>query len=251
MITPNSTSHQETYLAELIAPFLLWHRDHELPSYVEILAKIQAGLDQPQTSGGVAAVFAELQTAWLRLEGEALDWLLDLGAQLSDEQIAGFLEVLREQQQEYEEEYLARTDEEFYQDSYDNLVDNAKEYLGVLSDEQRDQLRAASRRLLRSDRAWLQERAQWLTQLAVLLQREPQWQQRVRDAVAARREHPAPEYLRIFEHNMGVIYELVASILNERNALQDQHLRDKLAEVRRDLELLVAQGKQPAGPPSG
>ena len=70
--------HQETYLAELIAPFLLWHRDHELPSYVEILAKIQAGLDQPQTSGGVAAVFAELQTAWLRLEGEALDWLLSL-----------------------------------------------------------------------------------------------------------------------------------------------------------------------------
>ena len=237
---------QELYLAELIAPFLAWHRSQELPAYVEIIDAIEKGLDQPQTPAGLAAIFAHLEEAWLRLEGEALDWLLDLGAQLSDEQIAGFLQQMQEQQVEFEEEYLQRSDEEFYEDSYKNLVDNAKEYLGALTDEQRKLLRDASRRLLRSDQAWLQERALWLDQLAELLRREPQWQQRVRDAVAARRESPSPKYRHIYEHNMGVIYEIIATLLNARNAQQDKFLRDKLEGLRKDLDTLIEQGKVPS-----
>jgi hypothetical protein len=237
---------QEVYLAELLAPFLAWHRKQELPAYVEIVTAIEGSLDQPQTPAGIAAVFARMEAAWLRLEGEALDWLLDLGAQLSDEQIAGFLEVLQEQQEEFEEKYLTRSDEEFYEDSYDNLVENANEYLGALSDEQRKLLRDTSRRLLRSDQAWLQERALWLDQLADLLKREPQWQQRVREAVAERRENPSPEYRRIYAHNMGVVYELIATLLNGRSARQDNFLRDKLQALRGDLETLIEQGSKQA-----
>lgn len=236
-------SQQEQYLADLLAPFLAWHRNQELPAYVEIVTGIESSLDRPQTPAGIAAVFAQMEAAWLRLEGQALDWLLDLGAQLTDEQIAGFLKVLGEQQTEYEEKYLKRTDEEFYEDSYDNLVDNAKEYLGALSDEQRKLLREASRRLLRSDQAWLHERSLWLKELAELLKREPQWQQRLRDAVARRREHPSPEYQRIYKHNMDVVYELIATLLNGRSAQQDRHLRDKLDALRRDLNTLIEEGK--------
>jgi hypothetical protein len=234
---------QETYLAQLIAPFLSWHRNQELPSYVQIVVSIETSLDQPQTAARIAALFAGLESAWLRLEGQALDWLLALGAQLSDEQIAGFISVMWEQQAEYEQEYLERSDEEFYEDSYDNLVDNAKDYLGALSEEQRKLLRESSRRLLRSDQAWLQERAEWVTKLAVLLKREPHWQQRVRDAVAARRQDLSPEYRRIYEHNMGVIYELIATLLNVRSAQQDKFLRDKLEGLRKDLDTLIEQGK--------
>jgi hypothetical protein len=240
---------QELYLAELLAPFLAWHRNQELPTYLEILKAIEDSLAQPQTPAGIAAIFARMEAAWLRLEGEALDWLLDLGAKLSDEQIAGFLEVMQEQQEEFEEKYLQRSDEEFYEDSYDNLVDNAKEYLGALSDEQRKVLRDASRRLLRSDQAWLGERALWLKQLAELLKREPQWQQRLRDTVAERRENPSPEYRRIYEHNMGVVYELIATILNGRSGKQDQFLRDKLSTLRTDLDTLIEQGRNPAALP--
>ena len=216
-----------------------------MPAYVEIVDAIENGLQQPQTPAGLADIFAHLEAAWLRLEAEALDWLLELGARLSDQQIAGFLQQMREQQQEFEDKYLQRSDDEFYEESYENLVDNAKEYLGALNDEQRKLLREASRRLLRSDQAWLQERALWLDQLAELLRREPEWQQRVRDAVAARRESPSPRYRHIYEHNMGVIYELIAQLLNSRSSQQDKFLRDKLEGLRKDLNTLIAQGKNP------
>jgi hypothetical protein len=242
-------SQQETYLDELISPFLVWHRNQELPAYIKIIGGIEGRLDQPLTPVDVADIFAEFEAAWLRLEGEALDWLLELGAQLSDEQIEGFLEVMSEQQEEYGEEYLERTDEEFYEDSYDNLVDNSKEYLGTLSKEQREQLGEFSGQLLRSDQAWLQERAEWMTQLAVLLERSPGWQQRVKEAVVARRENLSPEYLRIYQHNMNVIFEAIAQLLNGRSERQDRYFREKLSEVREDFETLIAQGQSQAESP--
>ncbi len=237
---------QKQYLDGLLEPFLVWHRSRELPDYLKILEGVEDNLNRPQTPAMIAAVFGEFEAAWLRLEGESLDWLLDLGAQLSDEQIAELMEELQERQDDYEDKYLERTDEEFYQDSYDDSLDNAREYLGPLSDPQRELLYAFSRSLLRSDRAWLQARAQWLSELGVLLERKPGWQLRVRAAVAAQRESPSPEYKRVYDHNLKAIYAVVAQLLNGRSEQQDSHLRDRLSSLSEDLRSLMAEGKTPA-----
>jgi hypothetical protein len=237
---------QEKYLDGLLSPFLAWHRSVELPRYVKVLEDIEVSLDQPLTADVVAAISIEFENAWFRLEGEALDWLLDLGAKLSDEQIQGFLAELQEQQQEYEEKYLTRSDEEFHEESYDNLQDTMQDYLGRLNRAQRDLLRDTGNGLLRSDRTWLSERAAWLEKLTVLLEREPGWQQRVREAIAARNENVSPEYLRIYEHNLRLIHSAIAELLNSRTEKQDRRLRRKLSELREDLETLIAQGKATA-----
>jgi phage shock protein A len=118
-----------------------------------------------------------------------------------------------------------------------------QDYLGRLNGAQRDLLRDTGNGLLRSDRTWLRERAAWLEKLAILLEREPGWQQRVREAIAARDENVAPEYLRIYEHNLRLIHSAVAELLNSRTEKQDRRVRRKLSELREDLESLIAQGK--------
>jgi Family of unknown function (DUF6279) len=233
---------QKVYLDELLVPFLAWHRSQELPAYLKILDLIEDSLEQPFTPEGVAAISTQFERAGLRLQDKALDWLLDLGTGLTEVQVKGFLEEMWKRQHEYEEKYLERTDQEFYTDNYDNLRDYSQDYLGRLSDQQRELLRDASRRLLRSDRAWLKDRADWLTQLATVLQRQPGWQERVRAQVAARNEDIPPDFQRIYEHNMSVIYATIAQLLNGRSAQQDRHLRDKLAGLRGDIEALIAQG---------
>jgi len=236
---------QEEHLDTLLSPFLSWHRSQELPRYIDVLEHIETTLDQPLTPEDVASISTEFERAWFRLEGEALDWLLELGASLSDEQMDSFMAALWEQQHEYEEKYLERSEEEFYEDSYDNLVDSTQDYLGKLSPGQRDLLLESSRRLMRSDRAWLEERTVWLGQMGPLLQRDPGWQQRMRAAIAARNDTVSPQYQRIFEHNLGVINSTVAELLNSRTDKQDRRVRGKLADLRQDLETLVAQGKKP------
>ena len=244
-------TRQDAYLDELLRPLLAWHRSQELPTYVTIIDGVQSHLDEPLTARDVAGIFADFEVAYLRLEDEALDSLLKLGGQLSDEQVDGFIAVLWEKQAEYEEKYLERSDEEFYEESYDILVDSAREYLGELSPEQRGQLLTASGRLVRSDQAWLSERADWFRELEALLERKPGWEQAVKDAVAARRESAAPEYEQIYEHNMGVIFDAVAQLLNGRDERQDQFLLARLRGLRDDFETLIAQGSGSNGAPAG
>ena len=240
-------AEQEAYLDELLVPFLAWHRAHELPVYLTALNRIEDSLNQPLTAAVVGTIVTEFELAWLRLQSEGLTQLLDLGASLSDEQIAAFLEALWEQQREFEEEYLERDEEEFFEDNDDNTRDTFQDYLGKLSDDQKQWVRDGSRRLLRSDQVWLKERAQWLTELGILLTREPGWQERVRVAVSAKNNTMTPEYQRIYEHNMDAIYQLAAQVLNARSERQSRHLRGKLADVREDLETLIAQGQNTAG----
>jgi hypothetical protein len=233
---------QDKYLDELLSPFLAWHRSEELPRYLLILEQIDSSLDRQLEPDDVADIAAELEAAWYRLEGEALDWLLDLGAELSDEQVQDFLAELQEQQSDYEKKYLKRSDEDFREDSYDSLLDNMQDYLGRLDSKQRAVLREASEGLMRSDRTWLTERAAWLERLGVMMQREPGWQQRIRDASAAKDETVAAEYRRIYEHNTRVIYRAVADTLNSRSNKQDRRLRGKLDDLREDLQTLIDQG---------
>ena len=81
----------------------------------------------------------------------------------------------------------------------------------------------------------------------MILQRQPGWQGRIRDAIAQRDENASPEYLRTYQHNLLVIHGTIADVLNSRSDKQDRRLRAKLENLREDLETLIAQGQSAAG----
>lgn len=233
---------QEAYLDERLEPFLAWHRTYELPCYLTLIDGINGALDRELTSDDIAAITRDAEEAWYRTEDEALDWLLDLGGKLSDEQVEGFLAALEEKQVEYEEEFLERSDEEFHEDSYDNMVDTASDYLGRLEREQKDVMRAASSELRRVDQEWLRERAAFIERLRELMKREPGWQDAVRDMIAARDDNVSPEYLEAFEHNVAILQRVTADTLNSRTEKQDKFLRKRLDGLHNDFVALIEQG---------
>lgn len=233
---------QERQLDRNLQPFLDWHRQQELPRYLALLNEVEASLDRPVAPAQVAAIYAGVELAWLRLEEESLDWLLELGATLSDKQVQEFLSYLQEKQEDYEEKYLTRDESEYREESYESFTDTLEDYLGRLNSQQRERLWQASAALKRSDAVWLRERAAWQQRLAVLMQREPGWQQRVRDAVARRSDYVSPGYREVYEHNLSVIFEAIADVLNQRTEKQDRHLRAELADLREDLQDLIAAG---------
>ena len=233
---------QEQQLDEELQPFLNWHRQQELPRYVELLEEIDSSLSQPVTAKEVGAIYDGMEIAWLRLEEESLSWLLQLGETLSDEQVQELLAYLQERQEEYEEEYLSRTEGEYREETYDRLADSFEDYMGRLNPAQRERLQQASADMERSDVVWLPERAAWLQRLGVMMQREPGWQQRVREAVAARGETVSERYREVYQHNLEVIFSSVADVLNGRSEKQNRRLRGELAELREDLQILIAEG---------
>jgi hypothetical protein len=233
---------QKVALDGLLQPFLAWHRAEELPRYLHILDTIDDRLNGPVTSDDVAQTLAEVEQAWMRLESRGLDWMLALGAELSDEQIAQVIAELRDKQVEYEEKYLTRTEQKYREDAEDNLRDNLQDMLGRLDKSQRARVVMASESLQRSDTVWLQERAQWIDLLEQILQRNDGWQDAVREASRTREERQSERYRQTYEHNTLVIYSAVADVLNERSSRQDERLRRELNNYRESIETLIAQG---------
>ena len=220
---------------------LRWHRAEELTSYVLILNHIEQDLRQPVTGATVQSWVDQAVAAWERVEARMLPLAFELGADLSDEQMQGFIDKLWEQQEELEEEYLERDEDDYVEDGYETLEENMREFLGRLSPEQKQLLQLAAESLQRFDYAWLEERHDWLQQLQDLLSREPGWQQAIREAIEARAQARDTRYSEAYLYNQGIINGAIAGVLNLRSDKQSARLQRALDRFREDLNSLIAQ----------
>jgi hypothetical protein len=231
---------QRAILRGQLEPLLQWHREEELVRYLEILDRIGNDISRSVTAADVQGWIDEIIAAAQRTEQSMLALALDFGATMNDEQMAEFTASLWQRQQEYEEEFLGRSDEQYRQDSYEALSRLLERFAGRLQPAQQRRLREAVAGLVRFDSAWLEDRARWLRQLEPLLEREPGWQQAVQAAYHARREDRSPRYRDNLRHNLDVINPAVAEVLNQLSDKQRARLARELEKLR--LRLLRLSG---------
>jgi hypothetical protein len=235
------TRAQKTNLKVGLESTLRWHRAEELASYVLLLNRIEQDLQQPVT-GAMVQSWANLGlAAWERVEARMLPLAFELGADLSDEQMQGFIDKLWDQQEEFEEEFLERDDAEYVEDGYKGLEENIEEFLGRLSPEQKQLLRLAAESLQRFDYAWLEERRAWLEELQAYLRREPGWQQAILDAIEVREQARDTRYSEAYLYNQRIINGAIAGAFNLRSDKQSARLKRALDRFREDLNSLIAQ----------
>jgi hypothetical protein len=235
------THEQRDLLRERLTPRLEWHRREELARYVEILDRIEAGLDGPIDATTVRAWADDMLAAAQRVEKSMMGVALEFGAEVSDAQVDEFIASLWERQREFEEEFLERSAAEYARDDFDNLSDFLERFLGRLTRDQQAVLRRAASGLVRFDKAWLEDRRRWLTTLEGLLAREPGWQDAVMQAYEARVALRSPGYREAFEHNLGLITAAYAEVLSSMSERQQEKARDEIEDLRRTVRKLMAQ----------
>lgn len=230
---------QKKTLREQIEPLLQWHREEELARYIEILDQIEADLSDTVTAGQVRTWVDEIVAAAERVEETMMGVALDFGASMSDEQMKEFTESLWEQQLEYEEDFLPRSDEEYRQENFEYLADLMEKFVGRLKPAQLHRLREGSHPLRRFDTAWLEERKLWLRKLEPLLLRPDGWQESVKELYADRKTNRTPQYREIIEHNMSVITLAMADVLNQLSNKQREHAVNEIEDMRAKLRKLI------------
>ena len=228
------TRDQKQYLDELLIPFLDWHRSDELPKYLEIINRIENILDGEAKPENIATISLNVEESWLRIEMEALVWLLPLASDLTDKQIQSFLQVMQKNATEYENKYLGRSEKDYRQDAYDKISDNLQRFMGDLSQQQLSLVKIYSKDMHRIDSVWLQNRKALLISLSSILERDSGWKERL-----TRINQRDDSYRDTYAHNLDVIYHLLAEVFNTRNEKQDQHLRRQLSKYRTDIETLI------------
>lgn len=233
---------QSKRLDQSLDSLLAWHRSEELPRYAGFAAEMEAQIDQgPVELATVEAYTDEFEAAWYRIRDRVLEDMLSLGETLSDEQLGEFIAALEKKQRKYERKYLQRDEEKFRDDTYSELCDTFKGPLGRLTAAQRERIKLAAGDLRRSDSSWLKERAEWIAVTAQDLQREPGWQERIRDRVVNWESHTNPDRLALYEHNTLTIQKLIVDVVNIRTERQEKRVRRRLDKYRKDFETLASQ----------
>jgi hypothetical protein len=236
------TRDQRQTLKSRVKALLDWHRSEELSSYIGILDRVEADLSQPVTGLQIEHWANLMLAAYERIEVKMLPVAFEMGAGLSDEQMAEFIDKLKDGQQELEEEYLERSDDEYIEEVREYFKENLGDFLGRLTQGQLDVIEVAATSLQRFDTAWLEERAQWIAKLSGLLQREPGWQDAVRRALEQRENNRTETYRGAYAHNAIIINDTIAEVLNLRTDKQDQRLKREIDALRRDFNHLIEQG---------
>lgn len=222
-----------------LEPALAWHRQEELARYDAWLAEMASALDRTVSPVEVLGWMEGAIAAAERIEESMLKVAVEFGATISDRQLAEFIASVQEEQDEFEEEFLSRTDQEYIEENTQNMVEFAEKLLDRLDPAQIRVLEQAGQALKRFDTAWLAERRDWLQTMERLLQREPGWQHAVMAAWDERRTQRTPEYRQLLAHNLALVSAAYADLLNNMNPRQRDHahqeirkLRDKLAKLQ-------------------
>lgn len=229
---------QKQVLHTKLEPVLNWHRHQELLRYIDILDSIEQDLAHPISSDTVIGWLDAFKEAADRVEISLLEMSLELGETLTDEQINNFRSNLREKQAEYEKEYLERDAKEYSKDNYKSLSKNTRRFVGRLNSEQKQVLKQASFAMHRFDSYWLEERRSWLDTLDTILDRKPGWQQALIAAHKQREELQSLKYQKVLEHNIQVLSESIANILNSLDNKQRTQLGKQIDKLRTDFRIL-------------
>lgn len=227
-----------------IDALLQWHQREELPRYILLLDAVEARLDAPLSAEFIANFADRAQDAGTRIQARVLDSVLAFGATLDLEQRLAFVETLQSRQQELREEHLERTDAAYYEEIVERFEDNFHDYLGRLTEEQKDTMAAYGARYIRLDSLWLDDRGRWISSLgSVITANEPDWSAQARTITASRSDNRTPQYAAGFEHNSQLTLTIIRLVLNQRTDAQDQRLRRAIDDFQADFaELAVEAG---------
>jgi hypothetical protein len=235
---------QKKYFKSELLPLLDWHRKEELQNYLAFLDLIESDLDKSVTAAAVSRWADELVAAYDRLKQHSIPLAFNIGEAMSDLQLKYFMEEMYETQDELEQEYLPRSEAEFREQTYDNFEEGVSGFMGRLEKSQLQRLQQAAADIVRFDEAWLAQRRTWLEQGEKLLDRHPGWREAALDLLNNREQFESPAYKAANLHNQQVIYAALAEVIGARTQKQDKRVRNEIADFRRDINKLIAQGQE-------
>jgi len=228
---------QKQYLDELLTPFFQWHRVEEMPKYAQIIGSLESAIDNEIDIESLALITDNVEESWFRLEDQMIVWIIPLARELSDEQIAKFIQVLRTKTTQSEKKLLLRNDQVYQSDSYKSIRKNLRRFMGSLTKDQLDLVKITSKEMKRTDGERIQSRKVFIEKLNLILQKEQGWEERL-EKITHSDELVAENYQSTYDFNTVLIQQLLVAILNSRNDKQDKKLRTQLSRYKSDINSL-------------
>ena len=220
---------QDKVLRQQLDAFHDWHRQQELPFYIDLLDLVDNKLDSRLEETDVDELASAFQVAADRLRTAALDFAMDLGEDLSQTQRIEFVASMREQQEIWYEERLTLSDDAYYKALQKRFEKNLSDLMGRLEDEQKAAISQHIREFTPMHHLWYEQRSSWTMELQQVLEEQANtWQEPTMTVIESWESRQTEAYLLAYAHNLERTKRAIRDVLNARSAKQDRRLRRSL-----------------------
>ncbi|MFN5349800.1 MAG: DUF6279 family lipoprotein [Polaromonas sp.] len=128
---------QSTQIKNELAQMQVWHRQTQLPAYIDLLQKLQQQLPQDINASQACEVFTEVRQKALALTDYAEPAALGLALTLTPEQLAAMQRKFAKGNSRWRKDYLDASTKDVFETRQKNAVRRSEMLYGSINDRQR------------------------------------------------------------------------------------------------------------------
>ena len=232
---------QEWKLTEVIDQELLWHRQTQLPQYVNALEQLSTDIEYGLTFESLNRFYQTNENAWSSLKRHVTPDVTRLFKTLNDSQVEELLKNLEQQNLELEEEYVNKPADERMKQRSERMTDHIESWTGDLNKKQKRLINNWSRQVNPLSKQWIATRRAWQASLGQILRNyrgKPEFDNLIHDLFYNSRKFWPQWYHDAFYDNVYLTLHMFANLSKQFTPEQKQHLLGELRHLRRNLQEL-------------
>ncbi|MBH1969344.1 MAG: hypothetical protein I8H81_14280 [Pseudomonadales bacterium] len=228
---------QKGWFNERLKEHLSWHCTTQLPGYLDWLDRLQGMVETNQvTDAALQARTQEAKSAIAQTAREITPSAIELLKGLDDKQVAEMNDAFAKDQRKRQEEYLKPSLDQQIKERAQRMEKRLDDWLGPLSETQRQRVIAWSTALGDQNTQWIANRVHWQKQFsaAVAQRQSPEFPQRIETLLVNRESLWTPAYREAYSKTEAQARGLFVDLMAESTPMQRQRLLKKIEGVRKD-----------------
>jgi hypothetical protein len=236
---------QERQLQSIVQRTLDWHRETQIPLYVDLLQRLESDIAGPFSAADLEAYFNEI----MALSDEFLRRVMpDTAAflrTLSDEQVEQLRVNLEESNDELWEDFGGATPEQRKKRRLRSAIRATERFTGRLSGTQRQILQERLAGMHDVSEQWLERRRHWQARFLALLQDPlpaPAFEDALLDMALDPNQFDTADYRARVDANRATVMAMMAALLDSLDARQRGRAQKKFRGYAEDLRRIAESG---------
>ena len=233
---------QEALLEERILLLVDWHKEEELPLYIDHLKQLEALNKDSVTLGALQSNREQMRDHYQRLVSKAAPDLFSLSMQLDSKQEIEFIDSVKERYKERDEKYAGKTEQELREVVLENTEEWMEEWLGKLSRQQKARAKQLSQDVIINSPLWRDYRSSIIQELEYLFENKSNsvvYQQVFMKLLFEPESYYSDQLTKNIDHNIALTDQFTQDISQTMSDKQWRHFHGKVREWRELAEDLL------------
>lgn len=241
-VTPSET--QETQIDARIAALLKWHQFTQLNNYVTDLKQLQQYTSRGLAAESIDDIFQRFMRSWQAIKQRVAPEMADMFLTLNDAQQTQLFENLSAKNQELDEDYKEYTQPQRYRRAGEKLIENVEDWLGELTDEQKEILRSWPPKFKSLHAQRMAFRLKWQAALKTLLKKPmpvDEKRQSLIELIESPEGYRSAEYKQNLADNIELTKRLILEFDKTLSKQQRGFMAERIDQLIATLEELAAE----------